>query len=77
MPLGAWGLNRINQCNLPIDSKMTKQNATDVKVYIIDTGISGTHNDFRGVLEPNPNIGSCHLDATGENNPLSDGNGHK
>ena len=76
VPSGVWGLDRINQCNLPTDGKMTKQDATDVKVYILDTGISGTHIDFDGVLEPNPSTGSCHGDYANENNPLFDGNGH-
>jgi len=74
VPSGVWGLDRINQCNLPTDGKMTKQDATNVKVYIIDTGIRGTHDDFIGVLE-DPNA-SCHEDFTDEGNPLNDGNGH-
>ena len=74
VPPGVWGLDRIDQCNLPLDNEMTKQDATNVKVYIIDTGIRGTHDDFIGVLE-DPNA-SCHEDFTDEGNPLNDGNGH-
>jgi len=70
----AWGLDRINQCNLPFDGKMTKQDATGVKVYILDTGINGIHNDFDGVLEPSTS--SCHGDYANENDALFDGNGH-
>lgn len=75
VPSGVWGLDRINQC-MSTDGKMTKQDATDVKVYILDTGIRGTHIDFVGVLESNPSSGSCHADYANENNPLFDGNGH-
>jgi len=70
----SWRLDRIDQCHLPLDGKMTKKDAGDVKVYILDTGIKGSHNDFDGVLEPSN--ASCHKDFTNEGNPLDDGKGH-
>ena len=44
-----WGLDRIDQRNLPLSNSFT-YNATGagVKAYIIDTGIRFSHNDFGG-----------------------------
>lgn len=45
----SWGLNRIDQRNLPMDSSYTYPNtAANVRAYIIDTGIRFSHNDFGG-----------------------------
>ena len=44
-----WGLDRIDQRNLPLNSTFTYPNtATNVRAYIIDTGIRTTHSDFGG-----------------------------
>ncbi|WP_328338802.1 S8 family peptidase [Micromonospora sp. NBC_00421] len=45
----SWGLDRIDQRNLPLNSSYTYPNtATNVRAYIIDTGIRTTHTDFGG-----------------------------
>lgn len=45
----SWGLDRVDQRNLPLDSSYTYPNtASDVTAYIIDTGIRTTHSDFGG-----------------------------
>jgi|GEM_PF-842727 len=45
----SWGLNRIDQRNLPLDSAYTYPNtASNVTAYIIDTGIRTTHTNFGG-----------------------------
>nr|WP_309110735.1 S8 family serine peptidase [Saccharothrix sp.] len=45
----SWGLDRIDQRNLPLDSSYTYPNtASNVRAYIIDTGIRTTHSDFGG-----------------------------
>ncbi|RKT55953.1 S8 family peptidase [Saccharothrix australiensis] len=45
----SWGLDRIDQPNLPLDNSYTYPNgASDVRAYVIDTGIRTTHSDFGG-----------------------------
>lgn len=44
-----WGLDRIDQPNLPLDNKYNYINSgVPVNAYIIDTGILTTHPDFQG-----------------------------
>jgi hypothetical protein len=45
----SWGLDRIDQRNLPLNQSYTYPNtAPTVHAYIIDTGIRFSHNDFGG-----------------------------
>jgi subtilisin family serine protease len=45
----SWGLDRVDQRNLPLNSSYTYPNtATNVHAYIIDTGLLFSHNDFGG-----------------------------
>ena len=45
----SWGLDRIDQRNLPLDSSYTyPSTAPNVRAYIIDTGIRTTHTTFGG-----------------------------
>ncbi|PWK84268.1 subtilisin family serine protease [Lentzea atacamensis] len=42
-----WGLDRIDQANLPLDQKFTYPNtASSVTAYVLDTGIRKTHTEF-------------------------------
>ncbi|MFP8883319.1 S8 family peptidase [Streptomyces mangrovi] len=44
-----WGLDRIDQRNLPLDGAYTyNRNGAGVTAYIIDTGIDTSHPDFGG-----------------------------
>lgn len=44
-----WGLDRIDQRNLPLSTTYTyNATAANVHAYIIDTGIRITHNEFAG-----------------------------
>ncbi|MBB5935866.1 S8 family peptidase [Streptomyces zagrosensis] len=44
-----WGLDRMNQRNLPLDGKYTAPNtASNVRVYVVDTGVRASHQDLRG-----------------------------
>jgi len=66
----SWGLDRINQRNLPLDNLYTWQNTgSEVKVYIIDTGIRYSHNEFG-------NRASFGFDAIDQNGNGEDCNGH-
>ncbi|MDG4822229.1 S8 family peptidase [Asanoa sp. WMMD1127] len=45
----SWGLDRIDQRNLPLNQSYTYPNtAANVHAYIVDTGIRTTHQDFGG-----------------------------
>ena len=44
-----WGLDRIDQANLPLNGTYTyTRTGNGVNAYIIDTGIRTTHNEFGG-----------------------------
>ncbi|WP_309573310.1 S8 family peptidase, partial [Deinococcus sp.] len=44
-----WGIDRIDQRDLPLDSSYTySTTASNVTAYIIDTGIRTTHSEFGG-----------------------------
>ncbi|MDK1286889.1 S8 family serine peptidase [Pseudoalteromonas umbrosa] len=44
-----WGLDRIDQRDLPLDQKFEAPNkGTGVTAYVIDTGIQNSHNEFGG-----------------------------
>ncbi|MFB7608735.1 S8 family peptidase [Streptomyces gardneri] len=48
-PAATWGLDRINQWNLPLDNDFTTRgNGAGVTAYILDTGIDYTHDEFGG-----------------------------
>ncbi|SCL21924.1 S8 family peptidase [Micromonospora inyonensis] len=43
----SWGLDRIDQRNLPLDNRYSYPNtAHNVHVYVVDTGVRATHVDF-------------------------------
>ena len=59
----SWGLDRIDQRNLPLDTRYTRtQSGAGVSVYVIDTGVRSTHSELVGRV------------ATGFST-ISDGNG--
>jgi hypothetical protein len=68
----SWGLDRIDQCALPLNNQMTKQDATGVNVFILDTGIRGDHVEFAGMISTD----DCHFSAINGETALVDGNGH-
>jgi len=66
----SWGLDRIDQAQLPLDNSYSPQNqGTDVHAYIIDSGINIDHIDFGGRA-------SWSFTATDINDGDTDGNGH-
>lgn len=65
-----WGLDRIDQRNLPLNSSYTyTATGAGVKAYIIDTGILGTHSDFGGRV-------LSGYTAISDGNGTTDCNGH-
>ncbi|WP_217167686.1 S8 family peptidase [Streptomyces sp. AC512_CC834] len=67
----SWGLDRLDQQNLPLDDSYTYPNSAGqgVTAYVIDTGVRITHNDFGGRA-------SYGYDAVDDDNTAQDGHGH-
>jgi subtilisin family serine protease len=69
-PVPSWGLDRIDQRNLPLNNRYTwNASAVNVHVYIIDTGIRITHTNFGGRA-------SHGFDAIDGRLPADDCHGH-
>ncbi len=48
-PVPSWGIDRIDQQNLPLDNSYTYgTTASNVHAYIVDTGVRTTHSTFGG-----------------------------
>ena len=66
----SWGLDRIDERYLPLDQNYNYDTtATWVNVYVIDTGIRASHDEFGGRA-------SYGRDTVNEDNIASDCNGH-
>ncbi|HJQ46512.1 MAG TPA: S8 family peptidase [Amycolatopsis sp.] len=66
----SWGLDRIDQRNLPLDSSYTYSTKADnVTAYVIDTGVRATHETFGGRV-------SGGKDFIDNDNDPDDENGH-
>jgi subtilisin family serine protease len=69
-PAPSWGLDRIDQAGLPLDSKFNYTNdGARVRAYIVDTGIRADHVDFVGRVE-------AGQDFVADSNGTNDCNGH-
>ncbi len=72
-PTPSWGLDRIDQANLPLNNSFTYPTGGGaVHVYVIDTGLLTTHNDFTGRV----GISSNHIQPTGGSPAWTDCAGH-
>ena len=64
----SWGLDRVDQRDLPLDDSYTFNNdGSGTNVYIFDTGVRKSHNDFGDRVEyvPNGNNGDFVGDGHG------------
>ncbi|MFE5537764.1 S8 family peptidase [Streptomyces sp. NPDC056492] len=69
-PSQSWGLDRINQKELPLDNDFTTEgNGAGVTAYILDTGIDYAHTEFG-------TRASFGFDAVGDGRNGQDCNGH-
>jgi len=66
----SWGIDRIDQRTLPLSSSFTSSvDGSGVKIYVIDTGVKASHNEFGGRVVD----GASYAFANGN---TSDCNGH-
>ncbi|MFD9569015.1 S8 family peptidase [Streptomyces sp. NPDC059982] len=73
-PASAWGLDRIDQKQLPLDGNFTTEgNGAGVTAYILDTGIDYKHTEFGG---PDNSRATFGFDAVGDGRDGMDCNGH-
>ncbi|HZM80463.1 MAG TPA: PKD domain-containing protein [Candidatus Limnocylindrales bacterium] len=71
-PVPSWGLDRIDQRDLPLDNSYTfPNNGSGVTAYILDTGIRITHTDFGGrarhgrdFIDNDDDASDCHGHGT-------------
>jgi len=68
-PTPSWGLDRVDQSDLPLDNGYGYEyTGKEVEVFIMDTGIRTTHNDFGGRA-------SCFVNLV-QGESCEDQNGH-
>ncbi len=82
-----WGLDRVDQSFLPLNDRYQypADAGTGVTVYVIDTGLRSSHNDFTGRVSPGRNFAGTGglglplfglLGGDGDPQDTSDCNGH-
>ena len=65
-----WGIDRVDQRNLPLNQQYQYDTtASNVRIYVVDTGIRASHNDFGG------RVGNGYT-AINDGQGTNDCNGH-
>ena len=65
-----WGIDRVDQYDLPLDKAYNySTSGTEVKVFVVDTGVRATHVELAGRVDPGVTMINDGLGT-------SDGNGH-
>ena len=65
-----WGIDRVDQRNLPLNQQYQYDTtASNVRIYVVDTGIRASHNDFGG------RVGNGYT-AISDGQGTNDCNGH-
>ena len=71
----SWGVDRIDQANLPLDGDLSTVNRGEESVvFVVDTGLN-THSDFFGRVLPGRNF-APHTGSSVDPNDTSDCQGH-
>jgi hypothetical protein len=75
-PTPSWGLDRIDQHNLPLNNAFSYDNAApNVVAYMLDTGVRATHTEFAGRVLPGYNVVTTDPAGQASTN-TNDCNGH-
>ncbi|KOU18488.1 S8 family peptidase [Streptomyces sp. WM6368] len=73
-PSNSWGLDRIDQKELPLDNNFTVEgNGAGVNVYVLDSGIDYNHTEFGG---PDATRATFGFDSVGDGRNGQDCQGH-
>ena len=57
VPEGAWGIDRIDQHDLPLDGANTAiADGSTARVFVVDSGVRSTHHELAGRVPP---LGNC------------------
>lgn len=76
-PNAPWGLDRTDQRTLPVSGSYTPPSSgTGVAVYVVDTGVLSTHQDFGGRVTAGYNAVNVGTTGTDDGKGTSDCNGH-
>jgi subtilisin family serine protease len=68
-PVGSWGIDRVDQVNGTNNQYSYERDGSNVDVYIVDTGIHTSHEDFEGRA-------SFGVDVSGSGEGDNDNHGH-